>query len=245
MASASETGHAKNAALFESLISFCAGYGASYNPSKAEIHMAALTALQTRALNSIGALNASKTAWTNASNVRRAAFAPLKKLCTQVINALDATASADKLLASDAKSINHKIQGRRVRDKPAPPAADHAAAEDKTISVFQQSCNSLIENFAKLIELLRAEPTYAPNEADLQVSALIATLERLRAANTAVINAYANYNNAIIARNAILYGVPGGLAEIASDVKKYVKSVFGATSPQFKQVRKLAFRKVR
>src|SRR6218665_3801387 len=111
MASASETGHAKNAAHFESLISFCAGYGASYNPSKAEIHMAALTALRTRALNSIGALNASKTAWTNASNVRRAAFAPLKKLCTQVINALDATASADKLLASDAKSINHKIQG--------------------------------------------------------------------------------------------------------------------------------------
>src|SRR6218665_1814900 len=115
MASASETGHAKNAALFESLISFCAGYGSAYNPSKAELQIAALTALRTRALNSIGALNASKTALTNASNVRRGAFAPLKKLCTQVINALDATASADKLLASDAKSINHKIQGRRVR----------------------------------------------------------------------------------------------------------------------------------
>ena len=34
MASNSETGHAKNVANFEDLISFCNGYGATYNPSK-------------------------------------------------------------------------------------------------------------------------------------------------------------------------------------------------------------------
>jgi len=34
MASTSETGHAKNVANFEVLISFCSGYGASYSPSK-------------------------------------------------------------------------------------------------------------------------------------------------------------------------------------------------------------------
>jgi len=31
---ASETGHAKNVANFEDLISFATGYGATYNPSK-------------------------------------------------------------------------------------------------------------------------------------------------------------------------------------------------------------------
>jgi len=31
---ASETGHAKNVANLEDLISFCNGYGSSYNPSK-------------------------------------------------------------------------------------------------------------------------------------------------------------------------------------------------------------------
>ena len=34
MPSTSETGHAKNVANFEDLISFCNGYGATYNPSK-------------------------------------------------------------------------------------------------------------------------------------------------------------------------------------------------------------------
>ena len=44
MASNSETGHAKNVANFEDLISFCTGYGATYNPSKAAIQLAASVA---------------------------------------------------------------------------------------------------------------------------------------------------------------------------------------------------------
>jgi hypothetical protein len=34
MPSHSETGHAKNVANFQDLISFCKGYGIIYNPSK-------------------------------------------------------------------------------------------------------------------------------------------------------------------------------------------------------------------
>ncbi|MDX2172203.1 MAG: hypothetical protein SFY56_03740 [Bacteroidota bacterium] len=37
MASTSETGHDKNVANFENLISFCVGYGATYNPSKTSL----------------------------------------------------------------------------------------------------------------------------------------------------------------------------------------------------------------
>jgi hypothetical protein len=43
MASTSETGHAKNVANFEDLISFCNGYGVSYNPSKAILQIGNLT----------------------------------------------------------------------------------------------------------------------------------------------------------------------------------------------------------
>src|SRR6218665_3284947 len=86
--------------------------------------------------------------------------------------------------------------------------------EAKTISASQRYGDSLLEHFTKLIELLSAEPTYAPNETDLQVSALIIRLGDLKIANTAVINAYANYNNARITRNAILYSAVGGLAGI-------------------------------
>jgi len=68
MASTSETGHAKNVANFEDLISFCTGYGATYNPSKAAIKIAALTTLQTNAQSSIGSVTTSKVAFTNATN---------------------------------------------------------------------------------------------------------------------------------------------------------------------------------
>lgn len=245
MASTSETGHSKNVANFEDLISFCTGYGASYNPSKAAIQIASLNTLRTNALSSISGVTSSKTAFSNATNARQAAFEPLKKLCTKIVNALDATDAADKLV-KDAKGINNKLQGKRSGEKPTPPPAGATdAAEDKTISVSQQSYDSLIENFSKLIELVGSETTYTPNETDLQVSTLTTALGNLKTTNTAVINGYTNYSNARITRNSILYGTTNGLVDIAGDVKKYVKSVFGATSPQFKQVSKLEFKKVK
>ena len=49
MASTEETGHAKNAATFEDLISFCTGYGAKYNPSKAALKLPVLNTQFTNA----------------------------------------------------------------------------------------------------------------------------------------------------------------------------------------------------
>lgn len=49
MKSISETGHAKNVANLEDLISFCEGYGTTYNPSKSSITLVALKELFTDA----------------------------------------------------------------------------------------------------------------------------------------------------------------------------------------------------
>ena len=245
MASTSEIGHPKNVANLEDLISICTGFGASYNPSKAAIQIAALTTLQTNADASLSGVRITKIAFDNATNVRQAAFDPLQKHCTKIFNALDATEASAKLVA-DAKTINNKIQGKRSGEKPPPPIEGATeATEDKTISVSQQSVDSLIENYKKLIELVSSEPTYTPNETELQVATLTAHAAQLKATNTDVINAYTNYSNARINRNSILYGADSGLIDIAGDVKKYVKSVYGATSPQFKQVSGIEFRKIK
>jgi len=42
---ANETGHAKNVANFEDMISFVTGYGATYNPSKNAIKLPQLNTL--------------------------------------------------------------------------------------------------------------------------------------------------------------------------------------------------------
>ena len=43
-------------------------------------------------------------------------------------------------------------------------------------------------------------------------------------------------SNARISRNDILYKANTGLVDIALDTKTYIKSLYGATSPQYKQV---------
>ena len=94
MASTTETGHAKNAATFEDLISFCTGYGATYNPSKAVLKIPAMTTQLTGVNTALQAVKVAKTAYDNATNTRELAFKPFKSLCTKIVNALAATEAA-------------------------------------------------------------------------------------------------------------------------------------------------------
>lgn len=246
MASKSETGHAKNVANFEDLISFCVGYGTKYNPSKASIKIPALNAKLTSGQGVLTTHKTTKTTFDNTTNSREIGFDPLKPFCTRIISALEAT-DASTQTVDDAKTINRKIQGKRAEKivTPPPPADPNAKIDEiNHISVSQQSFDNLIDNFDKLLKHVTAEPLYVPNETDLTITALNTTLTNLKALNTAVINVTTPYKNALIARDTVLYADNTGLVDIAKEVKKYVKSVFGARSPQFKQVSKLAFKKI-
>ena len=248
MASTSETGHDKNVANFENLISFCLGYGATYNPSKNSLKVPQLqTQSSSCKLNIVSVTNA-KVAFNNASNARMIAFDGLKKLATRLVSALDVT-NASKELVKDAKTVNAKIQGGGKLTKA--DAGKNAKAIDpnapvidtpKTISNSQLSYSNIIEHFAKLIAILSTEPTYVPNENDLKIVTLNTQLTNLKNANTAVINAYTTYSNSLIARNLSLYNPTNGLCATAKEVKAYVKSVFGASSPQYKQVSGIEFK---
>ncbi len=236
MNSTSETGHAKNVANFEAEISFCTAYGAAYNPSKKSLTVEALKELLSLSRDALSKVINAKNAHDLAINRRQIEFTSLKPLATRIINALDAS-DAPKQTLEDAKSINRKIQGVRSTAKPSQDE------EKKTISTSQQSYDSLLENFSRLVELVIAEPAYAPYEGELMMASLHTYIKQLRAANTSVVNIYTEYSNAMIARDSVLYATDTGLVDIALDVKKYIKSVFGADSSQYKQVSKLAFKR--
>ncbi|MFA4851503.1 MAG: hypothetical protein WC974_09245 [Thermoplasmata archaeon] len=257
MTSTSETGHDKNVANLEDLISRCTGYGTAYNPSKLSLKIPALQTLQTSGKNALQAVKVAETAHDNATNAREIAFKPLKTLCTRIVNALDAT-DATKQTVDDAKTVNRKIQGVRTdsKSKKALDAFIESTHETTTtskapdivneiskhtISVSQQSYDSLVDNFTKLIQTISTEPLYTPNENELKVTTLNTQLTNLKAANTVVINAETAYSNALISRNTVLYQKSTGLVDIALEVKKYIKSLFGAESPQYKQVSKIKF----
>ena len=246
MASTSETGHAKNVANLDELISFVGGYGAVYNPSKSAIKLLALQALSTAAKTAIGAVNSANSAYSNAVAAREVAFAPLGKLTTRILNALKATDTTTQVDES-AQTIVRKLQGRRANPKKSEDEVKALAAEGKEvneISTSQMSYDSRLDNFDKLIKLLTSVPLYAPNEAELKVAALTTLYNDLKAKNAAVIAASTPLSNARITRNDVMYKPNTGLVDVALDTKTYIKSVFGASSPQYKQVSKLGFRVV-
>ena len=247
MASKSETGHAKNIANLETLIGFCTGYGPTYNPSKAAIKIPALTTLHTNAVGTLASINNVLPLYNNAINARDAAFSPLSKLITRVVNAAQASDISPKGIG-DLKTIARKLQGKRATPKNDDPPKEAATPEEessKNISASQMSFDQRIENMDKLIQLLAAQPAYIPNETELTIASLTTVLTTMRSTNTAAIAAFTPVSNARINRNNLLYKDDTGLVDLAADVKKYVKSVFGATSPQYKQVSGLKFTKVK
>jgi hypothetical protein len=206
------------------------------------LKLPALSAQLAAANSALQAVKVAKTSFDNATKARELVFKPLKPLSTKIINASAAT-DADEQTIDDAKTTNSKIQGKRTKavEKPDAKALAAGAEPVKTASTSQQSYDKLIDHFAQLIATLTAEPKYLPNENELKVATLNTLLTGLRAKNTAVISATTALSNALIARDKALYGETTGILDVAQDVKQYVKSLFGASSPQYKQVSGLKF----
>ena len=243
MASTSETGLATNVANFETLISYITAFGTDYNPSKNRLTIPELQKILSEAKASLNAVNVAFSAHSNAAAARESAFEPLSKLVTRANNALKATGTTTQVDDS-AKTIVRKIQGSRASTKLTDEEKKALEAEGKEvnqISTSQMGFSDRLENFAKFITLLSSIPDYVPNEEDLKTASLSASLDNLKIKNSAVLPTEVQLSNARIARNEIQDRPLTGLVDIALDAKVYIKSVFGATSPQYKQVSKLAF----
>lgn len=242
MASTSETGHAKNVANFQDLIEFVTGYGATYNPSKNSLKLPQLISLKASADGNLSDVISKNTNYNNKVNERITAFSGLKSLSTRLVNALQTTDATDETIGN-AKTFNRKMQGKKASASQTP--TDPNTPAPTTISTSQQSYDQLIQHLAGLTAVLEAEPSYSPNETDLQVATLQTKIAELTAKNTAVATAYTSISNSRIARNETLYTSTTSLVETALEVKKYIKSVFGATSPQYAQVKSIEFSKPR
>lgn len=238
MASTSETGHAKNVANFQDLIAFATGYGTTYNPSKNALKLAQLATLKATAETHLSDVIATNTVYNTTMNARSDAFRDLKSLATRLVNALETTDASAQTI-KDAKGFNRKIQGKRAPYQA--PVFNPNAPAPTTISSSQMSFDQQIQHLGGLIAVLQSEPSYAPNETDLTIATIVLKQADLTAKNNAVAQAYANVSNSRIARNSVLYGTDTGIKDIAVEVKKYIKSVYGATSPQFAQVKGIPF----
>ena len=243
MASNSGQSHNQNVVNFEELIVNCTTYGSAYNPNKSTLKIASMQAQLTAVKNCLSDVRVLDAAYRNAIAVRKTSFKTFDKLITRINNALNASDTTEEFNNS-VKSLIRKLQGRRATPKKTEEekqAAAQAGKEIVEISNSQMGFDDRLANFDKLIKLLSTVSAYAPNEADLKISALNATYNDLKTKNLTVINTQAALNPARINRSVLMYKDSTGLVDVAIDAKSYIKSVFGSTSPQYKAISNLRF----
>ncbi|MBB2146085.1 hypothetical protein GM921_11360 [Pedobacter sp. LMG 31464] len=242
-----ETGCAKNAANFETLITYAIGYGAIYKPSKTSINIGNMQIQLVKVKDAVSELHTTLASCSNAIAAREIGFEPIQKLSTRLLNSLKATDTPTQII-ENAATINRKLQGKRVSPKLTEEEKNALAAEGKVInqiSASQQSYDSVLDHFDKLVKLLSSIPQYKPNETELKITTLTALNTTLKQLNTTVITNEIALSNVRLLRNEVMYNLQTGLVVTAQDVKTYVKSLFGATSVQYKQISGLSFRMVK
>jgi hypothetical protein len=247
MSTNTDTGHAKNIANFENLVTIAINHGASYTPSNPNI---AVTNLQLALSNAKTALTTLKTnfnTWKNATNDREIAFEPLRHLSTNLLNVLISTGVPAQTI-KDFKTINAKIQGAKIsKDDPGEPAAETGEEETaetlpakKSISASQRSYDNMVDHFEKAVILLSSVPAFTPAEQDLTAGSLQTRFTNLQALNTAAFNSANILSNARINRDKLLYTNPDSLYELAKALRAYIKGKFGPSSPEYRQVTALS-----
>ena len=238
-----ESGHARNVQHFAQMISFVQAYGADYAPTNTAISLGNLQSKLGEAQGGIDGVSSTRAPWTVAVNNRQNAFTDLRPLTTRVVNSFAASGAPENAVA-DAKTLKRKLDGARAKtlpqDNPNTPEDESQGG-----SVSQQSYTQLVEHLDNLIELLASTGTYDPNETELQLATLNSYSTSLKGANTSVINATTPLSNARILRDEAMYADETGLVDLANLVKKYVKSIYGASSPQYQQLSGLEFSRPR
>jgi hypothetical protein len=246
MATNSDSGHKINVANLETLISYCNGYGARYNPVNTSLHLTALNTMLKNAQGELEKVNNFLSLRNNAITARHYAFEPLTGIVTKVVYAVKA-AGLPAMAVSEIEAVARKLKGTRKNAKivatPEKPLTPEEEAR-KYISTSQLKFDSRIENLDKLIQLLKAQGTYSPNETELSVAGLTTLLDNMKSTNSAAIVAETALSNARLQRNMVLYDSVSGLVYVGRSAKIYIRSVFGPSSPEFKQVTRLQFSKL-
>ena len=223
--------HVENIERFRNIIQQCSAFGVVYNPSNPKLSLANMTLL----LNEAEQLN---TVYTKAFiaakrpiNERQELIEELVKRMRRVKNLVFCSGASESMMR-DVEAMVDKFSGDKVRKK---KTKDGKPAE-KWVSNSHLGVDSRQETLGLLLEVLRNEPHYTPNEPILQMAALDDAAERLESLTRAVSGANANAAIKRIERDNALYLEGDGLVDVSLMCKKYVRALFGARSEEAKVV---------
>jgi len=238
MASKSETGYSVFMTNMEKLWQSTVGFGTSYQPGNTDLLPAAIKVELDAERALLKKLNEKSAPWIIAVNEREEEIEVLSTLCRRVWE-FTVSSKASANFANDVKSHVKKITGARstpkivmTQDDPPVPTEESV----KQISASQMGIDNRLNQFDALIQLLKLETAYAPNEADLKTTALEAKHTAITNKNSAVIAASPEVDTARNNLKDKMYFAAGNGAELSGKVKQYLRSAFGPSSWQYKQI---------
>lgn len=243
MKTTNQSGHEQNVTNLNVLITVINTFGPAYNPPKPSLTIPGLTELLEKGKLEINAVNVADISYNNALSARTLSFDGFDGLITRTINALRIMDVPAQTLAQ-AEAIARDLHGKRASAILSDEEVAAAKAEGnnaKQVVVHNSTFDSKLENMSKYVLFLESIPQYRPNEPELTVMELRNKLTDMKAKHAQVIQTYATLEAAQLQRNKVLYTESTGLVDTAQDAKRYTKSAFGATSPQYKQVSAIGF----
>jgi len=216
----------------------------TYNPSNAVLAKTALEDLYTAGLAAVQDVSNKMAPNKLAIDARQTAFEALGGLVKRSRNLLKASGASSKVL-DDAETFVRKLSGTRkspkVKDDPNTPENE----ADVNNSASQMSYDNRLGNFGGFVAILTNVPEYNPNETDLKLTGLNATLADLQAKNNAVSSTFVPLSQARGVRDNLLYTGAGCIVNTALLVKAYVNGALGANSQLNKQIKGLKFQRQR
>lgn len=224
MRSTCENDHIRNLANFDALIAKIVGFGKQYKPSNGSIQLEALSIVSQNAKAAIDNVNLLSNQYIHLVNLREVAFETLKILSEKIFDVL---ANGTKMSETEMYML---VGSRRV-------ACNQFASQPRY--------DFLLDNFCKIIKMLKAIPVYLPQHNELKISKLEAFYALLYLKNNEVKQANAQLANACLIRNEVLYRDHNGMIGLCATTKMYIKYHFGWDSKQFKEVSDLTIKKAK
>jgi hypothetical protein len=243
--STKQTGNEQNVVNLGVLITRIASFSSGYNPSRPEFSLSSLTELKTNGESIIATFTAAENVYKRSVATRKNLLSDFDPLITRIINFLRASGAIEQTIVQ-AKSIVRELRGIKTVDKAADgdsPSDNVNGTSVKQSNMHYKTFDRRLDNFNKLIQFLSTVLEYNPNETDLKIDALITKYNLLKTTNDDYNTNQAALDATRLERDAILYTNDSGLVAIAKGVKLYVKSAFGATSPQYKSISEIVFSK--
>jgi hypothetical protein len=239
-----ETGHARNVAHFEELITVVQSIP-NYNPAANMIQINNLITFRNQLKECLQSVNDKNASYRDKIYARQTAFEKMSALAGRIV-AMMAGLGMDEKILSQARSVIKKIRGGGSKKKAegvieSVNSGDSPVAVPKKVSVSQMSFDQRKSNFNVLVSLLAVQNDYVPNEDELKVVNLQLYLQNLEALNEGANKSNQELIMARQKRDDLLYKEVTGALAIAQQVKSYIKAAFGTKSNEYERIKDIKF----